>query len=62
MLKTNCFLVQEMGFAYAQSERAIRLYGNVQAALDAILAGKGKEWLSRVHGKNTADILLLISL
>lgn len=36
------FLVQEMGFAQNQSEAAIQAYGTVQAALEALLAGKGK--------------------
>ena len=31
-----------MGFGHAQSERAVRLYGTVHAALDALLSGKGK--------------------
>lgn len=30
-----------MGFGHAQSERAVRLYGTVHAALDALLSGKG---------------------
>jgi hypothetical protein len=33
-----------MGFGHAQSERAVRLYGTVHAALDALLSGKGKDF------------------
>ena len=32
-----------MGFGHGQSERAVRLYGTVHAALDALLAGKGND-------------------
>ena len=32
-----------MGFPQNQSEAAIQAYGTVQAALEALLAGKGKE-------------------
>lgn len=42
------FLVQEMGFAQNQSEAAIQAYGTVQAALEALLAGKGKWPLSKI--------------
>ena len=33
---------QEMGFPQSQSEAAIQAYGTVQAALEALLAGKGE--------------------
>lgn len=33
---------QEMGFPQSQSELAIQAFGTVQAALEALLAGKGK--------------------
>ena len=36
-------IVQEMGFPQNQSEAAIQAYGTVQAALEALLAGKGKK-------------------
>ena len=32
-----------MGFPQNQSEAAIQAFGTVQAALEALLAGKGKE-------------------
>ena len=40
-------LLQDMGFGHGQSERAVRLYGTVHAALDALLAGKGN---GRIRG------------
>ena len=33
---------QEMGFPQSQSEVAIQAFGTVQAALEALLAGKGE--------------------
>jgi len=35
-------IYQEMGFPQSQSELAIQAFGTVQAALEALLAGKGK--------------------
>lgn len=36
-------IVKEMGFPQNQSEAAIQAFGTVQAALEALLAGKGQE-------------------
>lgn len=37
---------QEMGFPQSQSEAAIQAFGTVQAALEALLAGKGEGKIS----------------
>ena len=43
ILKLLCWwFYQEMGFPQSQSEVAIQAFGTVQAALEALLAGKGK--------------------
>ena len=45
------FCFQDMGFGHGQSERAIRLYGTVHAALDALLSGKGSEFFFLLNPK-----------
>ncbi len=42
-----------MGFGHGQSERAVRLYGTVHAALDALLSGKGN-WTHYCQAKDLA--------
>ena len=39
-------LLQEMGFSKSQAEAAIKQYGTVQSALDNLLAGVGKYFVS----------------
>ena len=39
-----------MGFPAAQSEAAIQLFGTVQAALEALLAGKGQNSILNLSG------------
>ena len=45
LVRVRVQILIDMGFTQALSEQAVRTYGTVQQALEALLAGKGEQVL-----------------